>query len=88
LLGPNRAAAAAQDKMPRYLPLDAEADLPALVVDLWTEQPVLMTELLECERKASLSPEWREHLWWKLIRLRLGRHYKAILQGETPQDAA
>jgi hypothetical protein len=37
-------------------------------------------ELLACERVASLSDEWRARLWAKIIRLRLGRDYRDILE--------
>jgi hypothetical protein len=82
------AKAARQDEMPRYLHLPEEADVPELVVDLWTEQPVRMVELLECDRVASLSAEFRNRLWWKIIRLRLGESYQSILEGNIPPDAA
>jgi hypothetical protein len=81
------AKAVRDDKMPRFLLMPEEDGLPDLVVDLWLEQPVLMTELLDCERIASLSPEWRYKLWWKIVRLRLGEHYKRILRGENPDEA-
>jgi hypothetical protein len=76
------------DNMPRFFFLPAEDDLADLCVDLWTEQPVAMEGLLECKRVASLSPETRVLLWWKMIRLRLGQHYRAILEGNVPPDAA
>lgn len=50
-------------EMPRYFHLPAEAGLPELVADLWLEQPVPMEQVLRCERHASLSDEWRSHLW-------------------------
>lgn len=74
--------------MPRYLPLPAEGDHPERVVDLWTEQPIRFETLLTCTRIASLSPEWRLKLWWKIIRLRLGMHYREIVEGKVPPDAA
>jgi hypothetical protein len=74
--------------MARYLTLPAEGDLGELVVDLWTEQPIRMTRLLECRRVTSLSDEWRTKLWWKIIRLRLGAEYRSILKGELIGDAA
>jgi hypothetical protein len=82
------AKAARDDATPRYLHLPAEDDVPELVVDLWTEQPVRMLELLDCDRSASLSTEYRNRLWWKIIRLRLGEHYRSILEGNIPPDAA
>lgn len=84
----NRRAPAEKDAMPRYLPLPADGGLPAMVVDLWTEQPIRFGELLKCKRIASLSPEWRERLWWKIVRLRLGQHFREILEGKVPPDAA
>ena len=77
------------DAMLRYLLLPAEGDLPDLCVDLWTEQPVPMERLLdEGTRVACLAPETRQRLWWKIIRLRLGKHYRSILEGNVPPDAA
>lgn len=87
-LGGDRPRAVREDAMTRYFHLPAEEDLPESAVDFWTEQPVRMTEILECERTASLSPEWREKMWWKLIRLRLGKNYRAILAGNVPADEA
>jgi hypothetical protein len=87
-LGGSWAKAVREDKMPRFLLMPEEGELPDLVVDLWLEQPVLMTDLLDCTRVASLSPEWRYKLWWKIVRLRLGEHYMSILRGEIPPDAA
>ena len=87
-LSTDRAGNVRADHMPRYLYLAADAELPELCVDLWTEQPVLAAAVLECERVASLSPESRERLWWKLIRLRLGRNFRAILEGNVPADEA
>jgi hypothetical protein len=87
-LHPNRKAPAREDKMPRYFPLPTEGELPEMVVDLWTEQPIRFGKLLECKRIASLSAEWRVKLWWKIIRLRLGKDFRAILEGKVPDDAA
>jgi hypothetical protein len=87
-LAGGRANHVRDDKMPRYFYLPAEGEFPDLCVDLWTEQPVRMLEVLACERVASLSTESKERLWWKIIRLRLGRHFQSILQGEIPPDAA
>lgn len=90
-LGASRAGSVRADAMPRYFYLEADPDrpdLPELCVDLWTEQPVRALELVECERIASLSPASRLALWWKIIRLRLGEHYKSILTGDVPDDAA
>lgn len=87
-LGGGRAGDVRADRMPRYFYLEAERDLPELCADLWTVQPVRAAELVECDRVASLSPASRERLWWKIIRLRLGRHYRSILQGDVPADAA
>jgi hypothetical protein len=86
-LNPSRRKAAQEDAMPRYLVLPAEGEFGELVVDLWTEQPVRMMALLECARQASLSDESRTRLWWKIIRLRLGREYREILKGEFPVNA-
>jgi hypothetical protein len=83
-----RPDAVRRDAMPRYLLLPDENDMGELVVDLWTTQPVRMATLLECERRASLSDDWRNRLWWKIIRLRLGAEYKQILQGGPLSDAA
>jgi hypothetical protein len=88
MLSGGTAKAARDDATPRYLHLPAEAEIPELVVDLWSEQPVRMVELLDCDRIASLSTESRNRLWWKIIRLRLGEHYHSILQGNIPADAA
>jgi hypothetical protein len=88
LLTGGRPRAVRDDAMARYLHLPAEGEFEELVVDLWTEQPVRMVELLACERMASLSPEWRERLWWKIIRLRLGKSYRDILEGNVPDDEA
>jgi hypothetical protein len=77
-----------EDEMPRYLYLPAEEDLGELCVDLWTEQPVHMVDVVNLDVLASLSPEYRANLWWKIIRLRLGQHYRSILQGDVPPDAA
>jgi len=88
LLPASRAKAAREDKMARYFFLPSEGELQDTVVDLWTMQPIRFRSLLECKRVASLSPEWREKLWWKIIRLRLGEHFKAILEGKVPDDAA
>jgi hypothetical protein len=79
-----RPRAVRSDSMPRYLHLPAEDAMPELVADLWLEQPVRVVDLLQCSRVASLSPEWRYRLWWKIIRLRLGQDYRRILQGENP----
>jgi hypothetical protein len=87
-LGLDRAGNVRADHMPRYFYLAAEGELPELCADLWTEQPVRMTGLLECVRAASLSAESREQLWWKMIRLRLGRNYRSILEGDVPSDEA
>lgn len=87
-LGPDRAGNVRADHMPRYFYLEADAGLPDLCADLWTEQPVRAEALLACPRIVSLSPETRERLWWKMIRLRLGRHYRSILEGDVPPDAA
>ena len=83
-----RPKAVRRDKMPRYFYLPAEDEMPELCVDLWTEQPVRALDVLACTRLASLSPETREALWWKIIRLRLGEHYRSILEGNIPPDAA
>jgi hypothetical protein len=87
-LGSDRAGNVRADRMPRYFYLPAEGELPELCADLWTVQPVLAEEVAGCGRIASLSPESRERLWWKIIRLRLGEHYKSILEGTVPPDAA
>jgi hypothetical protein len=87
-LGRNRAGNVRADRMPRYFFLPAEGELPDLCADLWTEQPIRARELLECPRIASLSPDTRERLWWKMIRLRLGQHFRSILEGNVPPDAA
>jgi hypothetical protein len=87
-LPPARRKLVRDDRMPRYMHLPAEDEHPERVVDLWLEQPVLMLDLMNCDRLASLSPEARNALWWKIIRLRLGQHYKNILRGEIPPDAA
>jgi hypothetical protein len=84
----NRRVPAQKDQMPRFLPLPAEGALPDMVVDLWTEQPIRFETLLKCNRVASLSKEWREKLWWKIIRLRLGEHFRDIIKGKVPADAA
>jgi hypothetical protein len=81
-LSGGRPKAVREDKMPRYLLLPAEGQCDKLVVDLWTEQPIRMCNLLKCSRRTSLSDEWRLKLWWKIIRLRLGSDYRAILTGE------
>jgi hypothetical protein len=77
-----------QDEMPRYFYLPAEDHLEELCVDLWTEQPVRMVDIERLEPVASLSAEYKNRLWWKIIRLRLGKHYRAILEGDIPPDAA
>jgi hypothetical protein len=82
-----RKHAAREDQMPRYFPLPQEGGMEYLVADLWTVQPMRMAYLLECERVASLSDEWRTRLWWKIIRLRLGGNYRQILEAPVP-DAA
>lgn len=87
-LSGGRPKAAREDKMSRYLVLPAEGNFEELVVDLWSEQPIRMTSLLEHVRLASLSDEWRTKLWWKIIRLRLGAEYKQILEGKYLIDAA
>ena len=76
------------DEMPRYLYLPAEDDLEEFCVDLWTEQPVRMADVVNLDVLASLSAEYRVALWWKIIRLRLGKYYREILEGEVPPDAA
>lgn len=76
------------DRVARYVHLPAEDDVPELCVDLSTEQPVRMIELLQCDRIRSVSTETKNKLWWKMIRFRLGEHYRSILQGEIPPDAA
>jgi hypothetical protein len=73
--------------MSRYLLLPDENEMGEIVVDLWTMQPVRTATLLECKRLASLSDEWRNRLWWKIIRLRLGEKYRQILEGDLT-DAA
>jgi hypothetical protein len=88
LLTEGRPKAVRADEMPRYLYLQAEDDHPEMCVDLWTEQPVRALTVLDCELVASLSTETRNQLWWKIIRLRLGKHFRSILQGEIPPDAA
>jgi hypothetical protein len=50
-------------------------------------QPVRTATLLKCERLASLSDEWRNRLWWKIIRLRLGDKYRQILEGNLTNAA-
>jgi hypothetical protein len=82
-----RKHAARNDQMPRYFPLPKEDAMDDLVADLWTVQPMRMERLLDCERVASLSDEWRTKLWWKIIRLRLGKDYRQILEASVP-DAA
>jgi len=76
------------DRMPRYFYLPAEAHHEELCVDLWTTQPVKAAAVANCPRVASLAPPMREALWWKIIRLRLGKSFKVILQGEVPPDEA
>lgn len=76
------------DRMPRYLFLPAENDLEDLCVDLWTEQPVRMVDLLDCTRVSSISTEMKNRLWFKIVRPRLGQHYRQILEGDIPTDAA
>lgn len=80
MLSGGRPKAVRENAMPRYLLLPDEDGLGDLVVDLWTVQPVRMAALLACTRIASLSDEWRLKLWWKIIRLRLGEHYRQILE--------
>jgi hypothetical protein len=75
-----RMAAARDERMPRYLPLPDEGGRGDLVVDLWTVQPIRFADLLERARIASLSDEWRQRLWWKIVRLRLGEKYRQILE--------
>jgi hypothetical protein len=87
-LGGGRPGDVRADRMPRYFFLEAEGELPDLCADLWTEQPVRAEQLVRCPRIASLSPETRVRLWWKIIRLRLGQHYRSILEGNVPADAA
>jgi hypothetical protein len=87
LLTKGRPKAVRRDAMSRYLLLPDEEGRGELVVDLWTIQPVRMGTLLECKRLASLSDEWRNMLWWKIIRLRLGEKYRQILE-EGLTDAA
>jgi len=87
-LAPDRQKLVREDRMPRYVHLPSEGKIPELVVDLSYEQPVRMVDLLACKRIASLSPKARNTLWWKIVRLRLGRHFQAILRGEVPDDAA
>jgi hypothetical protein len=87
-LADDRAGHVRADRMPRYFFLQAEGDLPDLCADLWTEQSVRAEQLVGCPRVACLSPETRERLWWKMIRLRLGEHFKSILEGNVPPDAA
>jgi hypothetical protein len=87
-LGGGRENDVRADRIHRYLYLPAEDELEELCVDLWTEQPVRMADVEELEPVASLSTEYKNLLWWKLIRLRLGKHYRAILEGEIPPDAA
>jgi hypothetical protein len=57
--------------MSRYFHLPAEDDHDELVADLWLEQAVRMVDLLECDRMASLSDEWRERLWAQIFKLRI-----------------
>ncbi len=87
-LGAGRLHHVRADEMPRYFYLPAEDDQGELCVDLWTEQPVRMADVVDLMLVASLSPEYKNKLWWKIIRLRLGKHYRAILEGEIPPDAA
>jgi len=87
-LGGGRAGDVRADRMPPYFFLPEEGELPDLCADLWTEQPVRMEDLLACQRVASISPQSRERLWWKMTRLRLGQHYRSILEGNVPPDEA
>jgi hypothetical protein len=73
LLTGGRVKAVRDGAMPRYFHLPEENGLPELVADLWLEQPVPMQQVLECDRQASLSDEWRTRLWTQIIRLRTGR---------------
>lgn len=82
-----RPNAVRKDAMSRYLLLPDENGVGELVVDLWTIQPVRTGALLECSRLASLSDEWRNRLWWKIIRLRLGEEYRQILEGHLTHAA-
>jgi hypothetical protein len=73
-------------EMRRYFHLPAEDDEPELVVDLWLEQPVPMEKVVSCDRRTSLSDEWRLRLWAQIVRLRTGRSLEAIakaMAGET-----
>lgn len=54
----------------RFFWLPAERDLPELVIDLWFEQPVPMTELLGRQRLVSLSDEYRRRLHIQIWELR------------------
>jgi hypothetical protein len=73
-----RRKAVRENAMPRYFHLPAGGALPELVADLWLEQPVVFELVLQKERRASLSDEWRSRLWAQIIRLRTGRDVKAI----------
>ncbi len=67
-----------EDRMDRYFHLPEANGLPELVADLWLEQPVPIVDVLECERQASLSDEWRGRLWAQIVRLRTRRDLPAL----------
>lgn len=54
----------------RFFWLPAERDLPELVIDLWFEQPVPITQLLDRSRRVSLSDDYRRRLHIQIWELR------------------
>jgi len=76
----DRQAHARRGEMPRYFFMPAEGDRADLVADLWLEQPVLFSLVLEQPRISSLSDEWRARLWQQFLRLRLGEDYMTFLR--------
>ena len=65
-----RPKAVRDGKMKRYFLMEEDHGHEELVADLWLEQPIPVVEILERDRIACLSGEWRRRLHVQLWELR------------------
>jgi hypothetical protein len=77
-----RAGDARAGRIRRFFPLPAEDEHPEMVVDLWFEQPIPMTELLDRERIGSLSEEYVRRLHIQIWELRTRIAAEKVLRGD------
>jgi hypothetical protein len=77
---------ARKDRMPRYFWIPAEGDLPEMFADLWRGEPMPLKYVLEHDRPACLSDQWRQRLWIQMWRLRTGLDLKDVVRPEVFEE--